>query len=276
MKDMSTAEDVARPDETTRSPLRSMQILYELACNRAAVSLADLSVRLSLPKSSLFRLLKTLESGAYVVSVPGGYKIGSAALKLGAAIIRNREFPNCAVPVMQSVSDDCGETIILGTLANNRHEVVYAAVIDATSPLRFISEAGSSNPLYGSASGQVLLAYMPDNELNEYLASVTLVKHAPGTIETVDALRAKLADVRTTGVSASQEGLVEGVFSIAAPVMDAAGKVIAGLSISAPSSRALRQKGKLQRLALRGGEEISRILGYSGPYPLTRTSPLSA
>ncbi len=268
MKDLSTAETATRPDETTRSPLRTMQILYELSCGRSAISLADLSVRLSLPKTSLFRLMKTLESGAYVTAVPGGYKMGPATLKLGAAIIQNREFPNCAVPVMQHISENCGETIILGTLTDNRHEVVYAEVVDATNPLRFSSKAGSTNPLYGSASGQILLAYMTDDELNAYLGSVKLVKHAPGTIETVEVLLAKLAEIRATGISSSLEGLVEGVFSIAAPVMDMTGKIVAGLSISAPSSRALRQKVKLKKLALLGGEEISRILGYAGSYPL--------
>jgi len=268
MKITPPQETVPRPDETTRSPLRTVQVLYELASNPSAVSLADLSVRLNLPKTSLFRLMKTLESGDYVITVPGGYKIGAQALKLGAAIVQNCEFPNCALPVMQLVSDGCGETIILGTMADNRTEVVYAEVLQATNPLRFISKAGSTNPLYGSASGQILLANMAEEELNAYLASVKLVKHAPGTIKTVQALRAKLAEIRGTGISESLEGLVEGVYSVAAPVINMSGKVIAGLSISAPSSRALRQKGKLCKLALRGGEEISRILGYTGSYPL--------
>lgn len=268
MKITPAPESVPRSDETTRSPLRTVQVLYELANNPAPVSLADLSARLNLPKTSLFRLMKTLESGDYVIAAPGGYKIGAQTLKLGAAIVQNREFPNCALPVMQLISDDCGETIILGTLADNRTEVVCAEVLQATNPLRFISKAGSTNPLYGSASGQILLANMPKEELDAYLASVKLVKHAPGTIKSTQALRAKLAEIRDTGISESLEGLVEGVYSVAAPVIDMSGKVIAGLSISAPSSRALRQKSKLGKLALRGGEEVSRILGYTGNYPL--------
>jgi len=266
---MPIADGSSKPDDPTRSPLRAMQILQVLASHASGVSLAHLSTRLSLPKTSLFRLMKTLESGAYVSSNNGGYTIGPAALKLGAAIIQNRQFPNCALPVMQAVSDDCGETIILGTLTDDRKLVTYAEVIDATKPLRFISQAGSSNPLYGSASGQILLAYMSAAEQQAYLDSVTFVKHAPGTISTVPALVDKLNEIRASGISPSLEGLVEGVFSIAAPVANADGKVIAGISISAPSSRALRQKAKLKKLALGGGEEISRILGYTGSYPIT-------
>lgn len=258
----------SKTEDTTRSPLRTVQILHELALNPAGASLADLSVRLELPKTSLFRLLKTLEAGGYVAAHNAAYTLGTAALKLGAAIVRNRQFPNCALPVMHSVSERCGETIILGTLAENRHEVFYAEVIDATNPLRFISKAGSTNPLYGSASGQVILAYMSAKELAAYLKAVKLVKHAPGTIETVAELRRRLDEIRATGVSFSLEGLVEGVFSVAAPVMDANGTVAAGLSISAPSSRGLNLKNRLKALALEGGEEISRLLGYAGAYPL--------
>lgn len=258
----------AKTEETTRSPLRTVQILHELALNSAGLTLADLSVRLELPKTSLFRLLKTLEAGDYVVAANTAYTLGPAALKLGAAIVHNREFPNCALPVMHSVSERCGETIILGTLADNRHEVFYAAVIDATNPLRFISKAGSTNPLYGSASGQVILAYMASKELAAYLKAVKLAKHAPGTVETVAELKRRLDEIRASGVSFSLEGLVEGVFSVAAPVMDANGVVAAGLSISAPSSRGLKLKHKLRALVLEGGEEISRLLGYTGAYPL--------
>src|SRR3546814_2521551 len=197
----------SKTEETTRSPLRTVQILHALALNPAGVSLADLSVRLELPKTSLFRLLKTLEVGDYVAADNATYTLGTAALKLGAAIVRNRQFPNCALPVMHKMSERCGETIILGTLADNRHEVLYAEVIDATNPLRFISRAGSTNPLYGSASGQVILAYMSSKELAAYLKAVKLVKHAPGTVETVAELKRRLDDVRAAGVSFSLEGL---------------------------------------------------------------------
>ncbi|WP_160355170.1 IclR family transcriptional regulator [Bordetella sp. 02P26C-1] len=265
---MPTPELEPRTDDTTRSPLRTLQILSALAANPSPVSLADLSTGLALPKTSLFRLMKTLESGSYVQLGPGGYVLGTESLKLGAALIQNRKFPNCAIPVMQSVSDRCGETIILGVAAQGAEEVLYAEVIEATRPLRFICTVGSTHPLYGSATGQILLSYMPEERLQHYLDHVQLKKHAPGTVESIDALREKLEHIRLTGFSESLEGLVEGVFSVASPIFDRSGVVVAGLSISAPSSRALRQRKELAALALQAGEEISRVLGYAGAYPL--------
>lgn len=261
-------KNTTKAEDTTRSPLRTVQILHVLAVNPAGISLADLSTRLELPKTSLFRLLKSLEAGDYIRADNGLYVIGPATLKLGSAIVQNRAFPNCALPVMQAISDRCGETIILGTLADNQCEVVYAEVIDATKPLRFISKAGSTNPLYGSASGQILLAAMPETQLNNYLDTVPRLQHAPGTLTSRDALLQKLKQIRDEGLSESLEGLVEGVFSVAAPVFDAQGRTMAGLSISAPSARGLKFRHTLCQLALEGGKEISRTLGYNGRYPV--------
>src|SRR3546814_12557827 len=144
---MSQNETRAKSEDTTRSPLRTVQILHELPSNPAGTSLADLSVRLELPKTSLFRLLKTLEVGDYVAADNATYTLGTAALKLGAAIVRNRQFPNCALPVMHKMSERCGETIILGPFADNRTDVLYAQVIEPHTPLRLLSGAHHPTPL---------------------------------------------------------------------------------------------------------------------------------
>src|SRR3546814_18247464 len=73
----------SKTEETTRSPLRTVQILHELALNPAGASLADLSVRLELPKTSLFRLLKTLEAGGYVAAHNAAYTLGRSEERRG-------------------------------------------------------------------------------------------------------------------------------------------------------------------------------------------------
>src|SRR3546814_19447331 len=101
-----------------------------------------------------------------------------------------------------------------------------------------------------------------------YRKAVKLVKHAPGTVETVAELKRRLDDVRAAGVSFSLEGLVEGVFSVAAPVMDATGCGAAGLPISAPRSRGLQLKTRLKLLHREDGGESPRLVGYPGAFPL--------
>lgn len=250
-----------------RSPLRTVQVLHELAMSETGVALAVLAQRLQLPKTSLFRLLRSLESGGYVISVNGMHQVGPEALKLGAALVHNREFPKVARPVMHWVAAQCSETIILGTISDDGLDVVYTEVIEATNPLRFITKAGTVKPLYCSANGLIILAHMPTSEKRRYFNTVSFIRLTPKTINTVTMLKSRLTETRERGVAVSVDGMFEGVYSIAAPVVNAEGAVRAGVSISAPSTRGLKQEKNFAALIARAGEEISRLLGYTGPYP---------
>jgi DNA-binding IclR family transcriptional regulator len=254
-------------DSGPRSPLRTVQVLHELAISATGVPLAVLAVRLQLPKTSLFRLLRSLESGGYVNSFNGIHHVGPETLKLGGAIVQNREFPNCARPAMQWLATQSSETIVLGTMDEGETEVVYTEVIEGTNPLRFITKAGNIKPPYCSASGLSILAYLPPAEKQRYLDKVEFIQYAPKTISDIAMLKRKLKDIRASGVAVSEDGMFDGVYSVAAPVVNAAGAVRAGVSISAPSTRGLKQEQTFASLVSKAGLEISRVLGYTGAYP---------
>ncbi len=254
-------------DANPRSPLRTVQVLHELAVAGQSVPLAVLAARLELPKTSLFRLLRALEQGGYVMSSNGVHQIGPQAIKLGVALVRNRQFPNCAQPTTQWLAAQCNETVILGTYDDSRTHIVYTDVIEPSNPLRFSIKPGLTKPLYSSSMGQTLLAWRPAGELAQYLKTVQFERLTPNTISSVSALKRKLKDIRAKGVSVSVDGMFEGVYSIAVPVLDALGQVHAGLSISAPSSRGPQQEAKFAALLKEAGEEVSRLLGYTGSYP---------
>lgn len=272
-KTQMTAQDIdADPpadgrDSGPRSPLRTVQVLQELALNATGVPLAVLAERLQLPKTSLFRLLRSLESGGYVSSLNGMHQVGTEAVKLGMAIMQNRECPNRARAAMDWLSEKSNETVILGSIDDTGTQVVYSDVIEATNPLRFIIKMGTIKPLYTSASGLAILAYMKPADLQVYLADVQFVRYAPDTISSVAMLKRKLKEIRVKGLAVSVDGMFEGVFSIASPVVNAMGVVRSGLSISAPSTRGIRQEEKFSKLLTQAGSEVSRLLGYTGIYP---------
>ena len=272
-KTQMTAQDIdADPpadgrDSGPRSPLRTVQVLQELAVNATGVPLAVLAERLQLPKTSLFRLLRSLESGGYVSSLNGMHQVGTEAVKLGMAIMQNRECPNRARAAMDWLSEKSNETVILGSIDDTGTQVVYSDVIEATNPLRFIIKMGTIKPLYTSASGLAILAYMKPADLQVYLADVQFVRYAPDTISSVAMLKRKLKEIRVKGLAVSVDGMFEGVFSIASPVVNAMGVVRSGLSISAPSTRGIRQEEKFSKLLTQAGSEVSRLLGYTGIYP---------
>lgn len=262
-------DDKNPPDgeSNPRSPLRTVQVLHELAVSGQGVPLATLAARLELPKTSLFRLLRSLEQGGYVTSVNGVHQVGPQAIKLGVALVGNREFPNCARPALEWLAGQSNETVILGTFDDSATQIVYTEVIEPSNPLRFSIKSGLTKPLYSSAMGQTLLAYMPPERRAGYLASVEFVRLASKTITSAAALKRRLKDIRASGFAVSVDGMFDGVYSIAAPLVNAAGQVQAGVSISAPSTRGPQHEKKFAALLRQAGEEISRVLGYTGAYP---------
>lgn len=254
-------------DANPRSPVRTVQVLHALAVSGQGVTLAALAARLQLPKTSVFRLLRSLEEGGYVTSSKGVHALGSQAIKLGVALVQNREFPNCARPAMEWLAAECNETVILGIFDDSQTQIVYILVIEPSNALRFSIKAGLTKPLYSSAIGQTLLAYMPVERKAQYLQQVAFERLASRTITSVTALKRKIKEIRTEGMAVSVDGMFDGVYSIAAPVVSGAGQVFAGLSISAPSTRGPQQQKKFAGLLLRASEEISRVLGYTAAYP---------
>lgn len=259
--------DAPQGDANPRSPLRTVQVLHELASAEVAVPLAVLAARLALPKTSLFRLLRALEAGGYVESDNGVHRVGPQALKLGAALLRKRKFPECARPALQRVAAECNETVVLGTFDDSETQIVYIDVIEPSNPLRFSIRPGLTKPLYSSASGQALLAYQSADKRNSYLAATHFEKLASNTVGSVSALKRRMKDIRSQGIAVSIDGMFEGVYSIAVPVFDSAGNARAGISISAPGTRGPQRQAQFGALLKQAGEEVSRVMGYTGAYP---------
>jgi len=256
-----------KADPNPRAPLRTVQVLYELAQAGQGLRLGQLAARLDMPKTSLFRLLRALEQDGYVSSAAGVHEVGPQAIRLGLALSRGRVFPGGARPTMQWLSEQSSETVILGTFDDSRSQIVYVDVIEPSNPLRFSIKPGLVKPLYSSAIGQCMLAWLPADERASYLASVRLEPLASGTVRSVAALKRRLKDIRASTVSVSEDGMFDGVYSIAVPLFDAAGRVPAGLSISAPSKRGSPQQDRFAALLQKAGAELSQLLGYGGHYP---------
>jgi hypothetical protein len=111
-----------------RSALRVMDILLAVATEPEGLSLAKISDRLRLPKTSVFSLLRALEGGGYLRNHDGRYTLGDQALKLGASLGQARSFPKCARPAPEWLARETEETILLGVLSEEGHEISYFAI----------------------------------------------------------------------------------------------------------------------------------------------------
>lgn len=245
-------------------------MIETLAADPGGHTLAELSVSMGIPKSSLFVILKGLEKERYLVLDKERYSIGPHARKLAETIREGRSFAERACTIMESLVRDTGETAILASLTEDRRHVEYSLVVESDSWLRFSVKAGSRRPLNSGASGHAVLAWLPKDELRAYLASGPFDRFTASTLVTPAALKKALAKVKRDGCAITTDGTVVGAMGIAAPYFDESGAVKGSFLIAAPSARLEGREHAVAKTAQQGAMAISRLLAYPGLYPPKR------
>jgi IclR family pca regulon transcriptional regulator len=195
------------------------------------------------------------------------YRLGFGVLDLGMAALSEMGLAQNARPYLEELAEHSGYTVALAVL--DGPEIL---VIDRVSGTRRGGSAaqdephlGSHLPTYCTSLGKVLLAHLPDEQLEELVSELDLVEHGPGTITSRQALRNQLEDVRQAGLAINQEELVAASCAIAAPVRDESGDVVAAVSVVAyngstePAELIDRFAGRLEASAQR----ISIRLGWA-------------
>lgn len=261
--------DSEREDAGPRAILRVPEVLMAVAAASGGIAMAELAQELKLPKTSLHRLLRTLEHGGFVVRTGSLYRPGPESFRLAAALAGaapSAQFPACARPVLEVLAEETGETVMLAVVSDKLTESVYVEVIESPSPLRFAMRAGNRRPLFAVASGKAILAFQSPEQQERYLSHADFLQF---TVETTrkDEMPALLQRVRESGVVYDRNGIVDGASGVASPVFDQAGNVFSAVSIAGPTERIDARRGEFERVVIDAGQRISRVLGYTGPYP---------
>lgn len=256
-----------------RGVLRLLQVLERLAQHPQGHTLAQLCEDLKLPKTTLFTMLKTLQGAGYLQLAEGLYRLGPPSVTLGAAMAASarRSFPDCAQETLESLCRRTGETAILAVLTADGMNCRYVSVVESGNWLRFTVQRDSLKPSYATGTGHAMLAYLPTAELQAILGRVKFEKITHKTIGSRRALLADLEKVRREHISISDSGTVAGVLSVAAPIFDDSGRVMAAVSAGGPSARMAPQLAAIQRAVRGAAEDISRTLGFAGDWPPAST-----
>lgn len=262
-----TATPSARVFTPPRAVGRVLQIVKAIAQWSRPVTLAELSAEFEVPRTSLFAILKGLQVEGYVTFERDHYSLGPAAIRLGEAITQRQSFPATVMPVLEKLADATGETVILSVLAEDRRHVVYASVLEAKSPLRFIVNVGTQVPLNASAAGQAVLSYFPLAERERYIASGNFEKFTPRTLISATALRKAVAQVRREHCAMTIDGTVQAAVGIAAPYFGHDGMVLGAINIAGPTARLIDRMDELKKRVIWAGEKTSRILRCTTAYP---------
>jgi DNA-binding IclR family transcriptional regulator len=262
---MSPAERPAGP----RSILRVVQVLARLSEQPDGMTLSQLCQALSLPKTTVFTMLRVLEAARYLTLDDGLYRLGPQAVMLGAAMAHNprRTFPDCAQGILKDLVRQTGETSLLAVLTPDRRHCRYVATVETDNWLRFSVEVGSLRPAYSTGSGRAMLAHLSANELRQALSSVRFERITPMTVASAEDLLAALRETRRRGVSVVDGGTVAGVVSVAAPILGERGRVAAAVTVGGPTARIAPQLDAVADAVCAAAFEISRMLGYPGKWP---------
>ena len=242
---------------------RALQVLFVFSSQRPEWSLEDLARELELNKTSLLRVLRTLEHERFLLRRGGGYRLGPRVLDLANVYLSTLTVHRTSQPFMEGLARTCQQTVSLATLEGT--EVVYIAIEQAQREVGIQSEIGGRHPAHATALGKVMLADLSDEEVRGRYKDRVLQRLTHRTIVEVDALINRLDEVRRLGYALDDEERGIGIRCVAAPIYDRTGRVIAGLSLAGPIFHMTEDVIPAYHAALlEATESISQELGHGG------------
>jgi DNA-binding IclR family transcriptional regulator len=222
---------------TNLTVTKALDVLDLLGQAREAMRLKDIALRLDLPESTTHRLLASLAERGYVQrrADHGTYLLGwkivihARSLASDARLLQNMQ------PFLIQLTRQLGQTSNLAVLSND--QVMYLDCQTPSDSLAVYMAPGLTLPAHATSLGKSIMAYLPENELNDLLQRLDMKPLTPATITDRDILRASLQHVREQGYAIDHGELKPDVSCIAAPLLDDSGQARAAISMTAPSAQ---------------------------------------
>ena len=265
----------AKPSYNITSLQRGLRLLSLFVDSQKNMSASRIVKLSGLPVSTAHRFLMNLTSAGYLnCDGNGDYHLGIACVSLGQAALSQLDLRPLSLPYLQELNRRTRETVHLTVRFGL--SAVYVEKLDSPEPLRIHSRIGAAIPLYCTAVGKVLLAYLPPQERSAVLDRMEMHRFTSNTAGSPQELQTQLQLVRRNGYACDLEEHEAHIRCVAAPIWDHTGAVNASLSITAPAVRMgvarLRQLGPLTREV---GLLISEKLGYCNPGQIQKLEPVA-
>ena len=236
-----------------------MSLLRALARHATPVNLKQLAAETRLHPSTAHRILSVMVDNRLVDRIePGTYRLGIRLLELGSLVKSRISVRQEALPYMQGLHQELGETINLSVRHDD--EVVYIErTSGSNSMMRVVQIIGARAPLHITAVGKIFLSEDGPEKSAEYARRTGLPRYTDNTLTDADALAKELEKVRRQGYASDNEEAEKGVSCIGAGIYNDEGRLVAGLSVSAPSDRLNKAWAAQVRQT---AERISRAIGH--------------
>ncbi|MFZ6765629.1 IclR family transcriptional regulator domain-containing protein [Undibacterium sp. Di26W] len=239
---------------------RGLAVVRAFSDSRKPQTIANISQKTGIPRAAVRRCLHTLRELGYVDAELNNFSLRPKVLTLGYSYLSSTPLTVSAQPYLNNISRSLNESSSLAVLDDD--EVLYVARAATSRVMSVALNTGSRLPAYCTSLGRVMLAHLPPEDLDQYLARTRLRAMTENTVVNQKRLREILANVRQAGYAINDEELELGLRSIAVPVRGASGTVLAALNVGAQASRVSVKQLEQEFLPvlLRGAQELSILL----------------
>jgi IclR family KDG regulon transcriptional repressor len=249
------------PNATIQSVQRALAILRYFTKEDAELGVTHISKQLDLHKSTVSRLLSTLEQEGFVEKNPETekYRLGLQLVTLAGIVLEQVDLREVATPYLSKLAELTQETVNMVVLSGNECMNIDGAA--SPRPIRYVGRIGRRTPCHCTAAGKVLLAYLSP-EIQQQILPDPLTRYTEKTIVAVDTLAQDLAKIRQQGYAITHEEHEADLSAVAAPIFDHTEQIIAAVTVSGPTYRI--GPGEIEALVepvLNIAHEISTKLG---------------
>jgi DNA-binding IclR family transcriptional regulator len=250
--------------ESNSTADRALTILGLFGDNRLRIQAAEVAQALGVARSTAYRYLQTLVAASFLEEAPGGgYRLGVRVIELSRLAMRSYDLSDTALPVMQALAQELDDTILLTKFVDGA-AVCLERSESPTQRLRLSYERGSRMPIHAGASALTLLAWLPEQQARAALTREPLTRFTAKTVTDVEAIMARLADIRSLGYCVGHAEVDPGVTGVAAPVFDGDGAVAAVLSAVTLRHVSSTRLKTMTRAVIQGAANLTATAQNSG------------
>lgn len=216
---------------------KALDVLDMVARHGRPVRFTELLGQGGYPKATLYRFLQTLTNQGMLAYDPEAqmYSLGVRLVRLAHAAWAQSSLAPIARPWLDRLSEELGETLHLAQL--DQGQVLYVDKRNAARPVDMFSQAGKVGPAYCTGVGKAMLAFLPEDRLEQALSRQSYHAFTAGTLATREALVEELKAIRARGFAFDREEHEPGIICVAAPILSASGRAIGAMSITSTTQR---------------------------------------
>lgn len=246
-----------------KSADRVIKILEIIGLKKNGITHGEIASELNIPKGSLSRLLSNLVAREYLSFDERGklYRLGPQILVLTGRYLSSLDVVEFGRPIINELMKTTNESAEI--IVPKDHEVIIVCKADCSRPLIRSISIGDTFPIYSTAAGKAILAYLSEEEIDRYFSSIKLAPITKKTITDPELLRRELKKIRAGALAYGHEEHYEGLIAMAAPVFGVYRNVLASITIAIPTFRFTRKKERaFEKALLSASEKLSYHLGF--------------